>query len=134
MELLSSILLAAVLVVAAAGLMIWHVRAWQSSLALATDAYERDYRRRQFRRRMQTSAMLGLISAALPVGVVVMHAWPKIGAFYWGGVLLLVGWIGLLALADMLATRHYYGRIRRDYAIEEAKLHAELNREIREKG
>jgi hypothetical protein len=136
LELLWSIVLAVTLVLAAAGLMIWHVRAWRSADKQPISSEERDYRRRQFRRRMQTSAMLGVIAASLPAGVVVMRQWPKVGAFYWGGVLLLVGWVGLLALADMWATRHYYGRIRRDYAIEQARLQAELNRiqEIRGNG
>lgn len=136
MELLWSILFAAVLVLAAAGLMVWHVRAWRSAEEESLGPEERDYRRRQFRRRMQTSAMLGAIAVSLPIGVVIMRAWPKVGAFYWGGVVLLVGWLGLLALADIFATRHYYGRIRRDYTIEHARLQAELNRiqEIRGNG
>ncbi len=127
LELLWSILLAAALLFAAVGLMIWHVRSWRFAQRQAADK-EREYRRRQFRRRMQTSAMLGFIAVALPIGVVVMRAWPKVGVFYWGGVLLLVGWIGLLALADIVATGHHYGRLRKDYDIEQAKLQAELNR------
>jgi hypothetical protein len=127
-ELFWSILLAVSLLLAAVGLMVWHVRSWQFTKRHASPAEERDYRFRQFRRRMQTSGMLGFIAAALPVGVAVMRAWPKVGVFYWGGVLLLVGWLGLLALADIVATGHYYGRLRRDYTIEEARLHAELNR------
>ncbi len=126
-ELLWSILLAIVLLLAAIGLMAWHVRTWRFTERHVRRAEERDYRFRQFRRRMQTSGMLGFVAAALPVGVAVMRAWPKIGVLYWGGVLLLVGWIGLLALADIVATGHYYGRLRRDFAIEEARLHAELS-------
>ncbi len=128
MELLWSVALAALLVFAAAGMMLWHVRTWRALLDRTPTPEEHDYRRRQFRRRMQTSAMLGAISASLPIGVLVMQAWPKVGAFFWGAVLLAVGWVGLLALADVLATRLYYGRLRRDYTIEEAKLQAELSR------
>lgn len=128
MELLWSILLAVFLVLAAAGMMIGHLRTWRAALDQRMNDDEHDYRRRQVRRRMQTSGMLALISASLPIGVLVMSTWPKIGAFFWGGVLLLVGWVGLLALADMWATKYHYGRVRRDNTIEEAKLQAELNR------
>ena len=47
---------------------------------------------------------------------------------YWSGVLLLVLWVALLALADMAATGFYYSREKTDYVVEHARLQGELRR------
>lgn len=109
------------------GLMTAHVRAWRRFRQQDLEEEDYDYRRRQFRRRMQTSAMLGLLAVAIFAG-----NWlgkPSLwGVFFWSGVLLMVGWVTLLAIADLLATKHHFGRLRRTYLVEEAKLQAELRR------
>jgi hypothetical protein len=43
-------------------------------------------------------------------------------------VLVLVLWLGALALTDMWATKRYYGSLRYDYRVEQARLEAELRR------
>ena len=81
------------------------------------DAREQNFRRRQYRRRLQTSAMLGVLGGAILVGQLLI-AWPaseSVLVLYWTGVFLLVLWLALLALADMAATRLYYGRERDKY-------------------
>ncbi len=119
---------AGLMLVCALGLMVSHVRSWRVQRAAGLDPKELEYRRRQFRRRMQTSAMLAVVAAALPIGLWVLSRWPKVGAFFWGGVLSLVLWLGTLALADMWATKRYYGKLRYDYRVEQARLEAELRR------
>ena len=67
MNYLSSIVVSLVLCVSSAGLLVWHVRAWKRLQDAGIDPRERNFRHRQYRRRMQTSAMLGLLGAALHV-------------------------------------------------------------------
>jgi hypothetical protein len=42
--------------------------------------------------------------------------------------------LAVLAVADMMSTRFYFGRLKHDYLIEEARLHAELRRLQRIRG
>ena len=130
MDIWSSALISGFLLLCAVGLMFSHVRTWRRFRQQPRDAEQRDYRRRQFRRRMQTSAMLGLLAVALFVGDA-LTAWTQSTCFslcFWGGVLLVVLWVGLLAVADIWATKHYYDRLRHSYLVERAKLQAELRR------
>lgn len=132
MDIWSSLLISSFLLLCAAGLMASHVRSWRNLLRQrqGPDSSEFDYRRRQFRRRMQTSAMLGILAVALLVGQLIKRLpLPPLAVFvFWGGVLLLVAWLALLAVADIVATKHYFGKLRRDFLIEQAKLQAELRR------
>lgn len=74
--------------------------------------------------------MLGLTAVAVWVGQLVISRIDSklVGSAYWGAVLLMVGWVGLLAAADVLATKHHFTRLRQTYLVEQAKLHAELRR------
>lgn len=130
MDYWSSALVSFIMLVAAAGLLIWHVRTWRVVQAQAIEPKESEYRRNQFRRRMQTSAMLGLLGVLIPVGQW-LTAWAEsrlFAAIFWGGVLLLIVWMALLALVDMMVTQHHFSRLRNDYLIERAKLNAEMRR------
>ena len=93
-------------------------------------AARRDFRRRQYRRRMQTSAMLGILGAAIFVGQLLLDWAVSSGLLlvYWCGVLALVVWIALLALADMTATHFHYAREKNNTVIEQARLKDELRR------
>ena len=126
----TSALFSLFLLLCAAGLLTSHVRTWRRLQQQGLEPDDLDYRRRQFRRRMQTSAMLGLLAVALFVGqLATSRVESKLFVFgYWGGVLLVVGWVGLLSVADILATKHHFGRLRQTYLVEQAKLHAELRR------
>ena len=130
MDYLSSIVVALVLCASSAGLIAWHVRTWQRLQGAEIDPREREFRRRQYRRRMQTSAMLGVLGAAIFIGQLLI-VWPAswlLLAIYWSGVLVLVLWIALLALADMAATSFYYSREKNNSLVEHAKLQGELLR------
>jgi hypothetical protein len=126
----SSILISLVLLLSSGGLMAWHVAAWRRLWSHEAEARERHYRRRQFVRRMQTSAMLGLLGVAIIVGQV-LTPWLRSLMFtvlFWGGVLVLVLWMGLLALADIVATQQHFGRLHNETLVERAKLQAEARR------
>ena len=122
-----SIVVAGALVGCAVGLMFWHVRSWRRAAASPLDGGERDYRYRQFRRRMQTSAMLALLAVLLGVGPWIGRG-PAWVAAYAAAVLILVVWICLLAAVDALATRLHYGRLRHECFVERAVLQAQLHR------
>lgn len=104
-----------------------HLRTWRRAQQREGEAEELDYRHRQFRRRMQTSALLGILAVAIFAGQWITG--PLLLAFlFWGGVLLGVGWVGLLAAADIWATKHHFDRLRQTYLIEQAKLQAQIRR------
>jgi len=124
----SSALISSLLLLCAVGLMAMHVRTWRLARAGKPDAEELDYRYRQFRRRMQSSALLGLMAVAIFAGQWIPVAEVLLTCLFWGGVLLGLCWVGLLALADIWATKHYFGRLRQTYIIEQAKLHAQARR------
>jgi len=137
-ELWSSILVGLLLVFAAGWFARWHVSAWRElgERASQLDPEELDFRRRQLRRRTQTSAMLGLVGIGMLVGrlLIVWRAHPTLILLFWGGVVLLVLWLGLLAVADMVATRYYFSRLRQNYLVEQARLQAQLRRMERTRG
>jgi hypothetical protein len=130
MDLWSSALVSVVLIASAVGLMVWHVRAWHAAQSASPDQREIKYRYGQYRRRMQTSAMLGLLGVLIFIGQLAM-VWIDSRLFaviFWGGVLLLLLWMGLLAVADMVATQQHFSRLRTDYLVERARLQAEARR------
>jgi hypothetical protein len=119
-----------VIVLAAGGLLAWHMRAWREAQRAHLDPAELQYRRRQYRRRMQSSAMLGLLGVGIFIGAAAMYfrAPPLAVTLYWLVVLLVLAWLALLALADAVATKYHYARLRDQNLIEEAKMRAELQR------
>jgi len=130
MNYLSSIIFALVLCASSTGLIAWHIRAWKRLQNAEIDRGERDFRRRQYRRRMQTSVMLGVLGVAIFIGQLLMTwvASRLFLVFYWSGVLVFVLWMALLALADMAATSFYYSREKNNNVVEQARLQGELRR------
>ncbi len=127
---LSSVAVALVLVGTSVVLIVRHVRVWKRLSSEELEERELNFRHRQFRRRVQTSAMIGLMGVAIAVGQVLFHVVnsAKFKGYYWIGVLLLLLWIMLLAVADMVATSAYYSRERSDLAVGHAKLQIELRK------
>jgi hypothetical protein len=114
----------------AIGLVVSHVRAWRAYQHETLTDEELDYRRRQYRRRMQTSTILGGLAIAMFVGTLLTF-WLKSPMFiviFWGVFLLVLGWVAVLAAADMVATRRHFRRVRSDTLVERAILQAELRR------
>lgn len=71
---------------------------------------ERDFYRRQFRRRMQGSLMLGAVGLLLPLGGFIDDG--ILNLVYLAVLLALVGWMLMLGVADLVATRHHFERVR----------------------
>ncbi|MEX0710790.1 MAG: hypothetical protein WD278_00485 [Pirellulales bacterium] len=114
----------------AAGLLHSHLRTWRWARGASLDRLEYDFRRRQFRRRVQASAMLALVGIALFAGQLLpWRRWPSLYVFFWCGVMLLVFWVALLALADVIATNAYARRLRTQRLVEQAQRRARLEEE-----
>jgi hypothetical protein len=124
------------LLLGAAGLMVWHVRAWRAQRQRKLEPEEREFFRRQFRRRVQTSALLAVVAGALPLGQWIAQmaaeqadaAWAKWAFAFWGLVILLLAWVAMLALADLWSSRLFFGRLRQRFWLEKTRLDAELRR------
>lgn len=136
MNIWPSVVVSLLLLAAAVGLMLSHLRTWrrvrqggrQADEEIARHSEEFDYRRRQFRRRMQTSGMLAVLAVAVLAGEL-LTAWIDSRWFelaFWGSVLLLLAWICLLALLDAVATSLHFGRLRQSHLNEQARLQAQL--------
>jgi amino acid permease len=114
----------------AIGLMVSHVRAWREHQREEKNPTDLEYRRRQYRRRMLTSATLGAVALAMFVGTL-MTLWLESRLFFaifWGMILLAICWITVLAVIDLVATKRHFNRVRYDCLVERAKLQAELGR------
>jgi hypothetical protein len=142
MEILPSTIFSLVLLLVSGVLMLGHWRSWRASRQRELPPAEYDYRRRQFRRRMQASGMIGIVGIALFVGVAFflgresLFPWIEdvvVIVAYWLAVLLIIVWMGLLALVDVWASRRYVGRLLDDDLLEQTKLHANLYRQSRAK-
>jgi hypothetical protein len=127
---LVSYAIAIVLVATSIALVLRHIRVWRRLQDEKLDEREHNFRRRQFRRRMKTSIMIGVLGVAIAVGQLLFQVLQptKLQGFYWIGVLLLLLWIMLLAVADAVATSAYYSRERSDFAVQHAKLQVELRK------
>ena len=126
-EFWTSLVFSLFLLIAAAWLMGWHLKSWKAASTNTKDAKGLDYHWRQFRRRMQCSAMLVLLAVAILVGQWIT-APPWLVILFWGGVLLIVAWLALLAVADIIVTVHHFQGLRDDCLVEQAKLRAEAKR------
>jgi len=108
-------------------LLLWqNFRSYQAQRKQPSER-ERNFAFRQFRRRWQTSAMIGMVGLALLIGQFLPRI-PWLVGLYWIVVLLIVIWILLLAIVDMLHTRFHFGRMRNDQKAEHDRLNAELRR------
>jgi hypothetical protein len=99
-----------VLIVTGLSLIRAHLRTWdRQKNDSSLDHLDRTHYYSRYRRRMQTSAIIALLGLLIPLGVAVtpwlQQAAPRLFAVYWGTVLLMAGWVVVLGLGDMLATR-----------------------------
>ena len=130
MDILSSSLISGLLLLAALALMYWHVSSWRKAQTSDLAADELDFYRRQFRRRIQTSTLLGMLAIMLFLGEL-LNLWIASRLFfiiYWAAALVFVAWVCLLAAADIWATQYHFGQQRQKCLLEQAKLHAEVRR------
>ena len=128
-----SYLVFAAFLLSASALLLWfHLRAWRSAQVEPLDEKAIDFRRRQFRRRMQASAMIGIVGIAVVASLAVTDA--IMTAILWCFVLALVVWMLLLAFADMVSSYFYYNQIRAQHTAEHASLQAQLDKLRRPEG
>ncbi len=81
----------------------------------------------QFRRRMLTSGLMGLLGLALVVGkFIIATAQPLMFMLFWLAVLAMAAVLGLSGLVDLLATRSAVRRRGQITAAEMNHLNAEL--------
>jgi hypothetical protein len=114
------------MIVVSAALVLRHRAAWRRSIEQDASDDERRFARGQWRRRVQTSGMVGIVGVMIGAGPWVQGPWVVV--CYWIGAVLLVAWMLLLAIADVLATRMHFSRLSRDHVVEHLRLHAELRR------
>lgn len=127
MESLASIMLGVLLVLLSAGLLVAHTRSWRRVQEEKPDARHLDFSRRQYRRRMQTSGMLGLAALGIVIGgLIPPRAYPSLFVCWWCAVVLLIAWILLLALGDAVATRAHYGLLANQQRRQRTQLESEL--------
>lgn len=71
------------------------------------DDAARSHLNSRYRRRMQASGMIAVLGVLIAVGdkLPILNKKPGLFAVYWIGVLLLTGWVMLLAMGDYVATR-----------------------------
>lgn len=104
-----------------------HRRTWRAAQESADlSARSRRFAQAQYRRRLQASGMIGVIGTIIALWPVVPRE-PGPMMFYTAALLAGCVWIMLLALLDLLATRHYYRRLRD----EQLAKHVEMALEIR---
>jgi hypothetical protein len=127
-----SVVVGSLLILASAGLIVGHILARRAHAAAALDEEERVYRRRQFRRRMQASALIGVVGAAVLGGLWVDG--PPGEALYWFGVLLVVIWILILAAFDAASTQSFFRVEQKRQATEHLALQKEIDRFRRHEG
>jgi hypothetical protein len=127
-----AIIFGTVLIVLSVGLMISHAMARRSQTMSALDDEERTYLARRFRRRMQASALIGVVGVAVLGGLWVDR--PPGEALYWCGVFLLVIWILILAGADAASTQSFFREMQSRRAAEHVALHKEIERYRRHEG
>lgn len=113
----------------AVGLLSWHVRCWRQARRRPEPPDELRFLWLQTRRRIQAAAMLAVVGAAMVVGQLIPpRQWPGLFVWFWCGISLLVVWVGVLAMADMVASMRRVDALKRDRRVARAVLEAELSR------
>jgi hypothetical protein len=126
----SSILFAVFLLAISAALILWHVLAWRrADHGGLADADYRFYRQ-QYRRRLQSSALLGVVGALALVDLWIQDVTARV--VLWCFILLIVLWSLLLAGADWLASRLHFDKLLSASAVEHALLKREIEKFRRE--
>jgi hypothetical protein len=126
----STFIVAGLLLAAAIGTALWQQRAWKGQQAEAGPSFETDFYRRRHERRMRISSLLGVVAVSMVIGLWIAD--PLVLGLYWLGVLALLLWIILLATMDFTASHAYFDRLRARQLAEHASLERELRAKLRE--
>lgn len=113
----------------ALGLIASHVVAWRRAQRQQLPATELEFRRKQFRRRVQASGMLALAAAAVGLGQwIPWRERPSLYVAFWFGTGVLLLWVVALALGDAWASSIHFRRLWDERHVARAELQAELER------
>lgn len=94
---------------------------------------ERIFLRRQYRRRLQISVLIGISGLCMFLGLHVSHiTQPMRFLLAWGLAIIFLSWTILLALVDVMSIRLYFKRVRNKNLVEELKIRYELEKKIKE--
>lgn len=125
---LSNLVFAAMLFAISLALLFHHQWAWRVAQREASTARDLEFSRRRYRRRLQTSGMIGVVAVAIVAGGFIEET--KTAVFFWLGVCVLVMWIGFLAFADWASSYAHFKTVHKRQLAEHAALHAELTAEL----
>lgn len=134
MESIAANLLGGGLLLAAALMFRWHLRAWQQAEAEAhagpsPDPSEFRFYRQQFRRRMQMSLMLGVVALGLMASQYVdVEAHATLFVLLWVGLALITMWVALLAVVDLMAIRRNALRLTTRLMMQQGELQAQIRK------
>lgn len=98
---------------------------------LEEDDLARTYADRQLRRRLQVSAMLGIVGVLIPLGDQLepfFRGRPGLFFVYWMAVLILVAWTVLMALGDWMSSAAYSNLANIQLRVERRQLEEEVRR------
>ena len=122
-----------VLVITAVLMMRAHRRAWQrQQVDPGLNEWERQRLQVRFRRRMQTSGLIGVLGVVVPLGDILFMSnekFPVVGPVYWVVVLMLGFWLLLLGLGDLAWVR-VDSRMARNELKQLGQKRAELEAEV----
>lgn len=108
------------------GLLTSHYLAWQRADHGGLPQRELEFHRRQFRRRIFSSGMIGVIGMLMASSVWIEEPFLQLG--FWLLIVCLVGWIALSALLDSFATNAHYSSEEAVNTAQLAVLQAEIRR------
>jgi len=117
---------------------IWFARRlWVALVAMQDDEdlpqRSRTFFSRQFRRRIQIAAMIGLSGVCLVASVLIPpRIFPKMFILFGSLSVLLLLWSILLAVCDVIAINMFYRRSRHWDEAQRAKIQYELEQKLRE--
>ncbi len=126
----STLLFALSLLATSAVLILWHVLSWRRADHGALADAEYRFYRNQFRRRLQTSALLGLVGLLALADLWIANVVTR--AVLWCVILLIVLWTLVLAGSDWLASRLHFQKLLSASAVEHALLKREIEKFRRE--
>ncbi len=98
---------------------------------LEADPLAKTFADRQLRRRLQVSAMLGIVGILIPLGDQLERFFrgrPGLFFIYWIVVLILVTWSVLMALGDWLSASAYSSLVNIQLRLERKQLEDEVRR------
>jgi hypothetical protein len=121
------------LLLSSAALLILHTRSWRKSRRLSLETPELEFRRRQYRRRMQSSAMLGILAIAFSLAPYIKGP-PWLILAYLIAVVVVTLWMGALAVTDALASRAHFNRLQESDMNEQLKLKQQIRRTESDRG